>query len=372
MDRRAMNDRLRDRRREIDPTTEGREMHALIASLYPICRSLTGPGVRETLAVLKRQIPLDIREVPTGTRVLDWTVPREWTIRDAYIKNAAGERVVDFRRSNLHVVGYSVPVHRRLSLAELRPHLHSLPEHPDWIPYRTSYYDEDWGFCLAHRLAGIAAGGRIRGADRRLARGRAPHVRRISCPRARARMRCSSRRHLCHPSLCNDNLSGVAVATALARLLVRIAGSGIPTASCSCRRHWDRSPGSRSTRRPPRASSTVSCSRASATAARSTYKRSRRGDAPIDRAVGHVLRHAGAADRVEPFSPWGYDERQYCSPGFNLPVGCLMRTPHGRFPEYHTSADDLDFVRPGRAGGHARRCACGRSTSSRATRPTAT
>lgn len=128
----------------------GREMYELIERLYPICRSITGDGFRETLKIVSKTIPLDIHEVPTGTQVFDWTVPREWNIRDAYVKNSKGERVIDFRRSNLHVVNYSVPIHATMSLAELRPHLYSDEQHPSWIPYRTSYYKETWGFCLPH------------------------------------------------------------------------------------------------------------------------------------------------------------------------------------------------------------------------------
>jgi aminopeptidase-like protein len=350
MGRHAMNERavpgttLRDCQRELDPAAGGREMHALIASLYPICRSLTGPGVRETLAVLKGQIPLEVREVPTGTRMLDWTVPREWTIRDAYIKNAAGDRVVDFRRSNLHVVGYSVPVHRRLSLAELRPHLHSLPEHPDWIPYRTSYYNEDWGFCLAHRqLESLPEGEYEVRIDGSLEDGHLTYGE-YHLPGEREDEVLIST-HLCHPSLCNDNLSGVAVATALARLLcgarLRYSYRFLFVPATLGPIAWLAQHPDAATR--IRHGLVLACVGDRGPV---TYKRSRRGDATIDRAVGHVLHHAGAAGRIVPFSPWGYDERQYCSPGFNLPVGCLMRTPHGRFPEYHTSADNLDFVDP--------------------------
>src|SRR5713226_2699589 len=126
-------------------------MYQLITKLYPICRSITGDGFRKSLRIIKQNIPLDVHEVPTGTQVFDWTVPREWNIRDAYIKNSRGKRVVDFQKSNLHVVNYSVPIKKKISLVELKEHLFTLPERPDWIPYRTSYYRENWGFCLSHR-----------------------------------------------------------------------------------------------------------------------------------------------------------------------------------------------------------------------------
>ena len=139
----------------IDLKQVGQEMYSLIAELYPICRSITGNGFRQTLHRLQRIIPLTIHEVPSGTQVFDWTVPKEWNIRDAYIKNSAGQRVVDFQKSNLHVVNYSVPIRKKMTSAELKGHIFTLPDHPDWIPYRTSYYKEDWGFCLSHNQLAI-------------------------------------------------------------------------------------------------------------------------------------------------------------------------------------------------------------------------
>ena len=142
---------LADVRASVDPVAVGARLHALIAELYPICRSITGEGVRRTLSILQRMVDIRVREVPSGTQVFDWTVPKEWNIRDAYVKNMRGDRVIDFHKSNLHVVSYSVPVHARLGLAELRSHLYTLPEQPDVIPYRTAYYSPHWGFCLSHR-----------------------------------------------------------------------------------------------------------------------------------------------------------------------------------------------------------------------------
>ena len=325
-----------------DRAAQGERMHALIRELYPICRSITGEGLRTTLRRVGKEIPLTLHEVPSGTPVLDWTVPREWNVRDAYVANAAGERVVDFRQSSLHLVNYSTPVRRRMTLAELRPHLHTLPEHPDWIPYRTSYYNESWGFCLSQRqLDALPDGeydvvidstlepGHLTYGECVLA-GSAPDEVLISC-------------HSCHPSLANDNLSGLAVAIALAQ--------------------WVRSAPRRLTYRfvfiPGTIGSIAWLARNDAVVPRVahglvlscvgdrggfTYKRSRRGNAPVDRAVEHVLKTAGAPHRIRDFVPYGYDERQYCSPGFNLPVGCLMRSPNGEFPEYHTSADNPEFV----------------------------
>ncbi len=328
----------------LGPNDPGAEMHQFIEELYPICRSITGDGLRDTLRRLERHIPVQTREVPTGTAVFDWTVPREWNIRDAYIKNARGERVVDFKQSNLHVVNYSIPVHATLPLHELKKHLHTLPGHPEWIPYKTSYYKEAWGFCLGHaQMLALEDGEYEVCIDSTLRdgyltygeyylKGATDEEVLISC-------------HACHPSLCNDNLSGIAVATFLARYL-----------SSQSRRYSYRFlfiPGTIGSitwlalheEQVSRIKHglVVTCVGDSGNP---TYKKSRRGDAEIDRAAAHVLRHRGEGFQIEDFTPYGYDERQYCSPGFNLPVGCLMRTPHGRFPEYHTSADNLDFVRP--------------------------
>ena len=329
---------------DLSADDDGRSMHRFIAELYPICRSITGDGVRKTLNLILQHIPLKICEVPSGLQVFDWTVPLEWNIRDAYIKNSAGERIVDFRASNLHVLGYSIPVRRRIGLSELREHLFSDPEHPDWIPYRTSYYKPAWGFCLPHRQllalpedeyevcidSSLEAGHLTYG--ELLLRGRSSDEVLISC-------------HVCHPSLCNDNLSGIAVACALAKRLggmdlrysyrfLFIPGTiGSITWASIRRSHLSKI----------KHGFVLTCVGDSGSP---TYKASRRGDAEIDRAWTYVLRQSGSAFDILPFSPFGYDERQYCSPGLNLPVGCFMRTPHGKFPEYHTSADNLDLICP--------------------------
>lgn len=333
----------------IDLVDAGNWMYQVVTDLYPICRSITGDGFRETLRRLADRLPMEIREVPTGTRVFDWTVPREWNIRDAWIKNPSGEKVIDFRKSNLHVLNYSVPVHRKMALTELRKHLHTIPKFPDRIPYRTSYYKEDWGFCLAHgQLQGLEDGEYEVCIDSSLEEGSLTYGE-CYIPGKRADeilLSC----HACHPSLCNDNLSGMALVTKLGRILAQasleysyrllfipgtigsITWLALNEASVSQIRHG----------------LVVACVGDSG---KFHYKRSRRGDAEIDRAAVHALRHRPEGFEVLDYSPYGYDERQYCSPGFNLPVGSLTRTPHGRFPQYHTSADDLTFVRPAALAG---------------------
>lgn len=323
----------------------GADMYRLIEDLYPICRSITGDGLRASLNILQRQVPLELHEVATGTQVFDWAVPREWNIRDAYVRNPLGEKIVDFRRSSLHVVNYSVPVHGRMPLAQLREHLHSLPDQPDWIPYRTSYYKESWGFCLPHRiLEGLEEGEYEVHIDSSLEDGHLTYGEYYLEGETRDEVLISC--HCCHPSLCNDNLSGMAVSTFLARLLTNrdrrrysyrflfIPGTiGAITWLALNEEHVSRI----------KHGLVLACV---GDAGRPTYKKSRRGDAEIDRAVAHTLKHSGQDHMVLEFSPYGYDERQYCSPGFNLAVGSFSRTPHGRYPEYHTSADDLALVQP--------------------------
>lgn len=328
-----------------DAAGDAARMYALVEELYPICRSITGDGVRDTLSRIERQLPAPLvrSEVPTGTAVLDWTVPNEWNIRDAWIADAGGKRVVDFRACNLHVVNYSVPVRARMSLAELRPRLHTLPDHPDWIPYRTSYYAETWGFCLRQReLDALPDGDYEVCIDSTLAPGHLSYGELVLPGEAAGEVVISS--HVCHPSLCNDNLSGIAVATALARDLAArprrrwtyrfIFAPGTIGAITWLAQHRDVVP-------RIHAGLTLMCL---GSAHPFTYKRTLAGDAEIDRAATSVLRDRGAGDPIIDFFPYGYDERQYNSPGFRAPVGSLMRGRHGMFPEYHTSADDLGFI----------------------------
>jgi aminopeptidase-like protein len=321
----------------------GRQIYALIEELYPLCRSITGDGFRQTLEILRRHIPLQMHEVPSGTQVFDWTVPREWNIRDAYVKNAKGEKIIDFKKSNLHVLNYSTPIHKVMALEDLKEHLFTLPDHPDWIPYRTSYYRENWGFCLRHRdYLGLEEGEYEVCIDSTLENGSLTYGELFLHGTEESEILISS--HACHPSLANDNLSGVALATLLAKRI-----------GMSPRRHSYRFlfiPGTIGaiTWLAQNEDKIANIRHGMVLtglgdSGKTTYKKSRRGDAEIDQAVLHVLRQSGQAYDIIAFDPYGYDERQYCSPGFNLPVGRLSRTPYGTYPEYHTSADNLGFVR---------------------------
>jgi aminopeptidase-like protein len=333
----------------------GRELHAFAAELYPICRSITGDGIRRTLDLIGEHIPLQKFDVPTGTQVFDWTVPKEWNIRDAYIQSSDGARVVDFRKLNLHVMNYSAPLRAKMTLVQLRPHLFTIPERPDWIPYRTSYYKEDWGFCLSHnQLLAMKEGEYEVCIDSSLENGNLTYGECYLPGQTTDEVLISC--HACHPSLANDNLSGLAVATFLAKLLS----------------HCDRRYSYRFLFIPGTIGAITWLAQNRETAGRVQhglvltcigdsggfhYKKSRRGNADIDRAAAHVLKHQGEPSEILEFSPYGYDERQYCSPGFNLPVGCLMRSVWGTFPEYHTSADNLDFIRPAQLFGALHACA---------------
>lgn len=328
---------------EVKFSSIGEEMHQLMTLLYPICRSITGNGVRQSFEIIKKHIPLTFYEVPTGTKAFDWTVPKEWNIRDAYIKNARGEKIVDFRNSNLHVLNYSIPVHKKVPLKELREHLYSSPDHPDWIPYRTSYYKETWGFCMAHnQLVALEEGEYEVFIDSSLENGSLTYAECFIPGELSDEVLIFT--HTCHPSLCNDNLSGISLSVFLIKYLMQ----------------KERRYSYRFVFAPTTIGSIVWLSRNEANVHKIkhglvctlvgdtrgfTYKRSRQHNAEIDQVVEHVLQMRGKEYKIIDFFPFGYDERQFCSPGLNLPLGCLTRATYGQYPEYHTSADNLDFVK---------------------------
>ncbi len=332
----------------------GETAYALMQRLFPLCRSLTGDGVRATLDVLSEHIPITRTEVASGTQVFDWIVPDEWNIRDAYVAGPDGTRVVDFRESSLHVVGYSEPVRATLPLERLRERLFTLPEQPDVIPYRTSYYARTWGFCLPHRrLEELEPGDYDVVIDSTLGPGHLTYGEVVLEGAGDEEVLIST--YICHPSLANDNLSGIAVATMLAKALAErprrytyrvVFAPGTIGPLTWLHRNQD-------TLGRIAHGLTVSCI---GDAGGLTYKRSRRGDAAVDRAVATVLRDSGRPHRILDWDPWGGDERQFCSPGFDLPVGTLMRTPHGEFDGYHTSADSLDRIRPESLGEAVETC----------------
>ena len=334
-------------------------MHAFVARLLPLRRCITGDGLRQTLRVIGERVPVEVTEVPTGERVLDWTVPPEWRVREAYVARPDGRRVADWAESPLALVQYSVAVRRRTTLRDLRPHLHTLPDQAALVPYRTSYYEPTWGFCLSQdRLDRLAAEVGEDGpldvvVDADHVAGSLTYGEVVVPGETDDEVLISA--HACHPALANDNASALAVATALAR---RLLDGPRP-------RHTVRflfAPGTIG------AVAWLARNRARAGRLRHglvlanlgdagglVYKRSRRGTlgAPLaaDRAVEVAARDRGEVLEVRPFTPDGYDERQFGSPAFDLPVGRLTRTPHGEYPEYHTSADGLDLVHPASLAG---------------------
>lgn len=319
---------------------------ALAADIYPLCRSITGDGVRESLRRVSRTVPLEITEIPSGTQVFDWEVPREWNIRDAWIADPSGRRVVDFRRHALHVMSYSVPVRGRMSLAELRPHLHSLPAHPDRIPYRTSYYRENWGFCVAHEeLQRWPEGEYAVVIDSTLAPGSLTLAECVLPGRSSREIVIYT--HTCHPALANDNAIGIAVAAVLAASARRkaVENPSIPTFRfvfgpgtigsiawlATHENQLDR----------VRAGLVIGLL---GDPGPLTYKRSRRATTEVDLIAAQTVRALDPAARVVDFTPYGYDERQFCSPGIDLPMGRLTRSPNDAYPEYHSSADNLALL----------------------------
>lgn len=332
-----------DRETALDDELGGR-LYGLAAELFPICRSITGDGVRETLQILGRHIDVEVHEVASGTNVLDWVVPREWQVRDAYIADADGRRIVDYRASNLHVLNYSAPVRAKLSLEELKSHIFTLPEQPGLIPYRTSYYEERWGFCMSHEaFCELEPGIYEAVIDTSFTEGALTYGEYLKAGDSAEEILLSA--HVCHPSLANDNCSGLALLTLLAAELsgrrTRYSYRFVFAPGTIGAITWlsrNRDCASRI-----KHGLVVSCV---GDGGGPTYKRSRRGDAPIDRAMAHVLKHEAPSAVLQDFVPYGYDERQFCSPGFNLPVGLFQRSQYGTFPEYHTSADNLDFISP--------------------------
>jgi aminopeptidase-like protein len=326
------------------PAGSGERLHAFASLIFPICRSITGGGVRETLDHIGHVVPLQRTEVPSGTPVLDWTVPNEWTIRDAWVKNAAGERVIDFKAHSLHVLNYSAPVRARLPLAELKKNIFTLPDQPDLIPYRTSYYQERWGFCMSHNaLQALPEGEYEVCVDADLAPGSLTYAEHVH--RGESEEEVLLQAHICHPSLANDNCSGLS-------LLAHLAAAMQPLETKYTYRFLF-APGTigaitwlarnRETARRIRHGLVLSCV---GDAGGPTYKRTWRGSATIDAAMEHVLRHGFAATNVIDFFPYGYDERQYNSPGFRMDVGLFQRSQFATFPEYHTSGDNLDLIQP--------------------------
>ena len=333
----------------------GQQIHALAQRLWGINRSITGDGVRRTLSILRELLPeLRVHEVPSGTAAFDWTVPREWRVRDAYIIAPDGRRICEFSKNNLHLVGYSTPVRARMRLAELQGHLYSLPDQPNAIPYITSYYNECWGFCLSQKQRDSLVDGDYEVVvDTELFDGSLSYGELVVLGSSTQEVLVST--YLCHPSMANNELSGPTVTAYVARWVAAMPKPRytyrfvfIPETIGSLTyisRNLDH------LKAHVYAGFNVTCvgdDRAY------SYLPSRSGNTISDSVARHVLKHIDPHYKAYHWNDRGSDERQYCAPGIDLPVASIMRTKYGEYPEYHTSLDDLiHVVTPaGLAGGY--------------------
>jgi len=320
----------------------GNDIHALAKRLWPINRSITGDGVRETLSILKEILPeLVTYEVPSGTQVFDWTIPKEWRVNDAYIVTPSGKRICEFKKNNLHLVGYSTPIRSRLSLSELQNHLYSLPNQPNAIPYITSYYKERWGFCLTHEERECLEDGEYEVfIDSELFDGGLTYGEVLIKGEASKEVFIST--YVCHPSMANNELSGPCVTTFLAKKLKGLGRTKysyrlifIPETIGSI---TYLSKNIEHLKKSVVAGFNVSCVGDNRDY---SYLPSRNGNTLSDQVAKHVLKYTCSTYKSYTWSDRGSDERQYCAPGIDLPIASIMRTKYGKYDEYHTSLDDL-------------------------------
>lgn len=330
------------REKNSDISSMGTEMYNLIDELFPICRSITGDGVRETLKIVQKHIPIKINEVSSGTQVYDWVIPKEWNIRDAFVKDSSGNKIIDFKKSNLHILQYSVPIHKKMSFDELKNHLYTLEEYPNYIPYKTSYYQENWGFCISHKQFQTLDDDEYEVfIDSTLENGSLTYGELFFKGEIEDEILFST--YICHPSMCNDNLSGVSLLTFLAKTLIDkktkysyrflFIPETIGAISWLSKNENDV--------HKIKYGVVATCVGDSG---QLTYKKTKQDNTLLDKIVEKILVDSRDPYEIVDFFPTGSDERQFSSPGFNIPVGSLVRTLYGKFPEYHTSADNIDFM----------------------------
>ena len=328
-------------------TNKGKEMYSWANDLFPICRSITGPGVRETLLYIKNIID-DIRiyEVPTGKKVFDWTIPKEWSVNEAWIEDSRGNKILDFKNNNLHLVGYSRPVDKIIDLDELQNHLYSLPDQPDAIPYVTSYYKKDWGFCISHNQRKLLKDGKYKILiNSELKKGVLNYGEVLIKGNSKKEIFLST--YICHPSLANNELSGPVVSIALAQWLkskldlkysyrIVFIPETIGSITYLSKNYQD-------LKENVIAGFNISCVGDDLSY---SYLPSRDGKTLSDKAALHSLAHLSDDFKKYTWLDRGSDERQYCAPGIDLPIASIMRTKYGEYPEYHTSLDNMSFISP--------------------------
>jgi aminopeptidase-like protein len=319
------------------------QLYELMEELYPICRSITGDGVRETLKILRKKINLKIIEVPTGSKVFDWKVPLEWNIRDAYVKDSTGNRIIDFKKSNIHILNYSIPINKKITKKELMIHIHTLPEKPHSIPYVTSYYKKQWGFCTSHnQLKTINDDFYQVKIDSTLKKGSLTYGEFLKKGKSKDEILIST--YVCHPSLCNDNLSGIVISAKIAEILSKIDTFFsyrflfIPETIGAIA--WLAK--NKDVIKKIKNCLVITCAGDNGPF---TYKKTKSGNATIDEIFLGIFKKSRKKTKVKHFFPYGSDERQFSSPGINIPTGVFMRTPYYEFKQYHTADDNLNFVK---------------------------
>jgi aminopeptidase-like protein len=327
----------------VNNIADSKKITTLINKLYPICRSITGKGFTDSLKILQENMEIKLSKFKTGSKVLDWTIPKEWNIKDAYVVDPDGKKIIDFKKHNLHVVNYSIPVNKIISLNELKKKLFTLPKQPNAIPYITSYYKKDWGFCIEYnKFKKLKKGNYKVFIDSSLKNGNLIYSDSIIPGKSKKQILLST--YLCHPQMANHELGGPIVLSLLYKILKKTGPHKYTYRFLVCPENIGSAAflhKNKSKLKNIKAGYIINCV---GKGDEVTYKKSRISNSLSDKAAINVIKNFGKNFIIEDFYPWGSDERQFCSPGFNLPIGLIMRKRFDKFKEYHTSLDNKKFV----------------------------